>query len=120
MVYDAQVDILDNGLEVQSNDVQLHVSKMPKKPMKASLSQNQKYKKVLEVGQKIAASASQVGMHDYCEKFSQLESLLDYWQRDIPIVIVPKEDTSMKAEHKGMEESSDVRQDEKVEPEMQQ
>ena len=82
----------------------------------SALSQNQKYRKVLEVGQKLAVSTNQVGMRDYLEKYSQLESLFDYWQRDIPIVIVPKKDTSLKAqlEDEGVEENLSTKQDEQV------
>ena len=116
VVSDAEIDFSDNALEVQPNDVHLQISKMPRKPMNSSLSQNQKYRKVLEVGQKIAASTSQVGMRDYREKYSQLESLFDYWQRDIPIVIVPKNDTFLKAqiEDEGVEENLSLKQDEQV------
>ena len=84
---------------------------MSKKTIKATLPQNQKYRKALELGQKIAGFASQVGMCDFREKFSLLESLFEYWQCDIPIAIVPKEDTSMKEQHETMGDSTVKRQD---------
>ena len=48
------------------------VSRITPKPLKSTLSQNQKYKKTMEIGQKIAGSACQVGMHDFREKFHLL------------------------------------------------
>ena len=50
----------------------------------------------MELGQKIAGSACQVGMHDFREKFSLLQTLHDYWQQDIPVLIIPKEDVDNK------------------------
>ena len=63
---------------------------MQKKPLKATLSQNQKYKKALEVGQKIAGVASQVGMPNLKEMFSVLQQLLSYWENNESIVVIPK------------------------------
>ena len=35
-------------------------------------------------------------MHDFREKFSLLQTLHDYWQQDIPVLIIPKEDVDNK------------------------
>jgi len=63
------------------------------------------------LGLKIAGSVSQVGMHDFSEKFSLLESLFEYWQCDIPIAIVCKEIISMKEQHETIGDSTVKRQD---------
>ena len=54
-------DLLQSDLpdvSLQSDQIHLNISKLQKKPLKATLSQNQKYKKALEIGQKIAGVAS--------------------------------------------------------------
>lgn len=55
-----------------SSDVNYKVPKITKlmqKPLKGTLSQNQKYKKTMKLGQKIAGPACQVGMRDFHEIF---------------------------------------------------
>ena len=78
----------------QSDQFHLNISNLQKKPLKATLSQNQKYKKALEIGQKIAGVASQVGMPNFREMFSVLEQLLGYWENNVSVVVTPKEDGS--------------------------
>lgn len=64
----------------QSDHFHFTSSRLPKKPvpLKGTLSQNQKYKKEVEMGQKIAGVASQVGMPNFREMFAVLEQLLSY------------------------------------------
>jgi len=62
---------------------------MPPKPLKGTLSQDQKYKTTVEIGQKIAGSACQVGMWDFHEKFQFLQTLYECWQQNVPVTIVP-------------------------------
>lgn len=54
----------------QLNEFHFSPSKIPKKPLKSTLSQNQKYKNTLQMAQKIASIASQVGMHIHSGKCS--------------------------------------------------
>ena len=44
------------------------------------------------MGQKIASIASQVGMHTFREIFSVLEELLDFWENNMAVVVVPKDE----------------------------
>ena len=85
----------------QSDHFHFTSSRLQKKPapLKGTLSQNQKYKKALEMGQKIAGVASQVGMPNFREMFAVLEQLLSYWENGVSVVVTPKEDGSP-LEHK--------------------
>ena len=58
-------------------------------PLKSTLSKNQKYKKALGLGQKLAALSSECGMAEFRRKIVVLESLLSYWERKCDIEIVP-------------------------------
>ena len=80
---------MDVSSVVPSSDVSYKISKVTRKTLKSTLSQNQKYKKTMELGQKIPASTYQVGMCDFHEKFSLLQSLYDYWQQNVPVLIIP-------------------------------
>jgi len=84
----------------QSDQFHITSFRLQKKPtpLQGILSQNQKYKKVLEMGQKIAGVASQVGMPNFREVFAVLEQLLSHWE-NVSVVVTPKEDGSS-LEHK--------------------
>ena len=58
-------------------------------PLKSTLSKNQKYKKALGLGQKLAALSSECGMAEFRRKVVVLESLLSYWERNCDVKIVP-------------------------------
>ena len=54
-------------------------------PLHSTLSKNHKYKKVLGLGQKLAALSSECGMVEFRRKADILESLLKYWERNCDI-----------------------------------
>ena len=93
--YQIQVPGSKDFMQLDLSDVSLQSDQftwtypLQKKPLKATLSQNQKYKKALEVGQKIAGVASQVGMPNLKEMFSVLQQLLSYWENNESIVVIP-------------------------------
>ena len=58
-------------------------------PLKSTLSKNQKYKKALGLGLKLAALSSECGMAEFRRKVVVLEPLLSYWERNCDVEIVP-------------------------------
>ena len=59
---------------------------------KSTLSKNQKYRKALGIGQKLAALSSECGMAEFRRKFVLLESLQSNWERNCDVEIVPVQD----------------------------
>ena len=75
-------------IEVRTVNQTMQIDKLPLKPkQKATLSQSQKYTKMLKVCQKLAAIASQCGMPEFCEKTSTIESIIELWDENIPFCI---------------------------------
>ena len=77
------IDEEDNGSIFQVSAITTNVS------LKSTLSKNQKYKKALGIGQKLAALSSECGMAEFRRKFVLLESLLSNWERNCDVEIVP-------------------------------
>ena len=59
-----------------------------------SLSRNQKYKKVVGIGQKLAMVASECGMPEFRRKCSTIESLLQHWENNVEVCVVPVQDVA--------------------------
>ena len=57
-----------------------------------ALSQSRKYRKVLDLAQKLATAASVCGMAEFEEKYHSLEQVLALWEANISFVITPKEE----------------------------
>ena len=65
------------AIEVMSNQ-SMQIDKLSMKPKdKSSLSQSQKYTKMFNTCQKLAAIASHCGMSEFCKKFLQSKPLLN-------------------------------------------
>ncbi|XP_065913600.1 uncharacterized protein [Dysidea avara] len=78
-------------------------------PLKSTLSKNQKYKKALGLGQKLAALSSECGMAEFRRKVVVLESLLSYWERNCDVKIVPvQEDEAVVLENAVPQESENI------------
>ena len=78
----------EEAIEVRTINQTLQIDKVPFKPKeKVTLSQSQKYTKMLKFCQKLAAIASQCGMPEFCEKFSTIESIIELWDKNIPFYI---------------------------------
>ena len=60
----------------------------------STLSRNQKYKKVVEIGQKLAMVASECGMPEFRKKCSIIESLLLHWENNTEVCVVPVQDVA--------------------------
>ena len=69
----------DNGSVFQVSAITTNVS------LKSTLSKNQKYKKALGIGQKLAALSSECGMAEFRRKFVLLKSLLSNWERNCDV-----------------------------------
>ena len=58
-----------------------------KVPSTSTLSRNQKYKKVVGIGQKLAMVASECGMPEFRRKCSTIESLLQHWENNVEVCV---------------------------------
>lgn len=75
------------AIEVTTNQ-SLQIDKLPLKPKeKVTLSQSQKYRKMLNTSEKLAAIASHCGMPEFCEKLSTIETIIKLWDKNVPFSI---------------------------------
>ena len=58
-----------------------------------TLSRSRKYRKGIDLGQKLATAASVCGMAEFEEKYHSLEHILALWKANISFVIAPKEES---------------------------
>ena len=66
----------------------LQIDKFPLKLKgKVTLSQSQKYRKMLNTSEKLAAIASQCGMPEFREKLSTIETIIELWDKNVPFSI---------------------------------
>ena len=63
-------------------DSYMHLANTTNKE-KVTLSQSQKYTKMLKFCQKLAAIASQCGMPEFCGELSTVESIIESWDKNI-------------------------------------
>ena len=54
----------------------------------ATLSRNQKYRKLDDSGEKLAVAASVCGMAKFIEKYNSLQKVLSFWEANIPLNVV--------------------------------
>ena len=79
----------DDSDDIKSVQTQL----LPNKhSFSATLSKNQKYRKLIEMGEKLAVAASVCGMVEFTEKYNSLEKILSLWEANTPFVVVPTEE----------------------------
>ena len=86
-------DECDNGVEGGPAHVMPLSEITVNSRMTCTLSRNQKYKKTLDVGNKLAMVASECGMPDFRRKYDAIQSLLHYWEHNVEVEIVPLQDT---------------------------
>jgi len=60
--------------------------------LRSTLSQNQKYRKIHSITDKLAFCASQCGMAEFRDKYATLETVLKLWENNDTFSIVPTED----------------------------
>ncbi|XP_065920475.1 uncharacterized protein [Dysidea avara] len=65
---------------------------LPEPPMQKTLNQAQKYKKMLNLCQKIAAQASMVGMPQFREMYNTVEMLVKNWDSGSKCIVVSCDD----------------------------
>ena len=82
---------IDSDCQFQQHEVVVSTLPPPSK-MSGTLAKNQKYRKMLSLSQKLAVAASECGMPEFRRMHSTVESLLSYWERNIPVVLTPASD----------------------------
>ena len=86
-----QIDfIVENSNPDDNADTshQVEYDLLPEPPMQSTLSQAQKYKKMLSLCQKFAVEASMVGMSQFQEMYDTAEILLHNWEAGLKCVVV--------------------------------
>ena len=58
-----------------------------------TLSRSHKYRKIIDLGQKVATTASVCGMAEFEGKYHSLEHILALWESNISFVVTPKEES---------------------------
>ena len=73
-----------------SKQHQVMVSTLPpSSKVSRTLTRNEKYRKMLSLSQKIAVVTSECGMPEVRRMYSTVESLLSYWERNVPVILIP-------------------------------
>ncbi len=70
-------------------------SLLVKSRLRGTLSRNQKYTKVVGLGQKLATIVSECGMPDFRRRYDVIESIIHCWEKNVEIEVVPIQDTPM-------------------------
>ena len=86
-----QVDFVVEGSNPDDNadtSHQVEYNLLPEPPMQSTLNQAQKYKKMLNLCQKIACEASLVGMPQFREMYNTAEILLHNWEAGLKCIVV--------------------------------
>ena len=86
-----QIDfVVDNSNPGNNGDISHHVECdiLSEPPMQGTLSQSQKYKRMLSLCQRIAVQASMVGMPQFREMHGTIETLLHNWEAGMKCVVV--------------------------------
>ena len=55
--------------------------------LSGTLARNQKFRKMLSLGQKLATISSECGMPQFREKCAQVDKLIDLWEKNIPAIV---------------------------------
>jgi len=82
--------IAQNGevFKIGTTNGAMKIDKLPFKPkQKVTLSQSQKYTKMLSACQQLAAIASHCGMSEFCDKLSTIETIIELWDKNVPFYI---------------------------------
>ena len=96
--YQLLVDSTDQTPDLQDCSATVELSTIVTKgPSMSTLSKNQKYRKALGIRQKLAALTSECGMNEFKGKILVLENLLNYWENNCDIEIVPFQETEVLA-----------------------
>ena len=78
----------DAGPTEMTTNQSVQIDKLPLKPKeKVTLSQSQKYRKMLNTSEKLAAIASHCGMPEFREKLSTIETIIELWDKNVPFSI---------------------------------
>ena len=84
-----------DNLPTQSES-EVTISSITSVPTKltGTLSKNQKFRKMLSLSQKLAILASNCGIPDFCQKYSDVENLIRSWENNVPFVVTPTSDAT--------------------------
>ena len=83
--------VADSGSHFEQHEVVVSTLP-PSSKVSGTLAKNQKYRKMLFLSQRIAVVASECGMPEFRRMYSTVESLLNYWERNIPVTLTPVSD----------------------------
>ena len=73
---------------IVSEQGHVHVSNLStKSKLSGTLACNQKFQKMQTLCQKLATMASLCGMPQFREKYAQIETLVNLWEKNVPVVI---------------------------------
>ena len=84
-----------DSLVVQENQVRMSTLNSEAK-LTGTLACNQKFRKMQSLCQKLAVIASECGMPKYREKYDQVSTLIDLWERNIPAVVCAASDSEVR------------------------
>ena len=84
-----------DSLVVQENQVRMSTLNSEAK-LTGTLARNQKFRKMQSLCQKLAVIASECGMPQYREKYGQVSTLIDLWERNIPAVVCAVSDSEVR------------------------
>ena len=73
---------------IVSEQGRVHVSNLStKSKLSGTLARNQKFHKMQTLCKKLATMASLCGMPQFREKYAQIETLVNLWEKNVPVVI---------------------------------
>ena len=89
--YQVHVGEFDDNSTIQQPDIyqpsEVEISTVqPASILNNTLSKNQKYRKMLSLSQKLAVLASNTGMPEFRQKYSDIEKLISYWENNVYIM----------------------------------
>ena len=84
---------MNDYLDDDSDDtISVETQLLPKKhSFYATLSRNQKYRKPIEMGEKLAVAPSVCGMVEFTKMYNSLERIFSLWDANTLFVVVPTE-----------------------------
>ena len=68
----------------EGKSIEIHKLSSAKPVLKGTLSQSQKYTKMINNCKRLATIASQCGMPEFREKYAQIETIFDFWSTNTP------------------------------------
>ena len=88
-----QLCVNGSSYEMCENNHELYISSFTEKALSTTtLSQGQKFKKMLSLCHKLAAVASQSGMPEFRKKYADVENILQCWEQNVFVMLTVAND----------------------------